>query len=487
MKKTEQQDGMEKPAKPTAAKSSPLVPASLLAFVLSLAVAWYLRQSRLVSVNTFAPSTGARELSEVYPRVLPAKYDSELVAMDVRHLVSDLVCDDAEYTPTPLLDGKLFPVTEPMDAQQSMTDDRVFFMLNGANDGIYVSWNGQFECVGQAAEVAATWLGADRDVMVNGVRLYSQMGWPVRNSEEMKETKNIVHVLLDFQLWQWPGIKKGYKYVLEDGVTLTTVGMSPKVFDVEHYFTQEEAEKIIKIGSPILNRSRIANHAPEGGLHVVSETRTSHTAFLPDSLFTREFRARGARSARLPSPSFLERLQLVRYNAGEFYRQHLDTFQSLPFLPTDSEFKLGMDAYKQWANWAAGKIRELSVHRDIPEDFREGGDLFPNAEDAVTFPNALLSLFLPAANESNVFRSRQDTSWIDWIAENLARKSRGIMPKFIGTEAKPQYLPLIVKAWEDALGMPELRYTFPKSPVNDVTHFFAWVRWAKERVAFLGN
>ncbi|EGZ24611.1 hypothetical protein PHYSODRAFT_539675 [Phytophthora sojae] len=409
------------------------------------------------------------------------------MAMDVRHLVSDLACDDSDYTPTALFDGKMFHVTEPMDAPQPMDDDRVFFMLNGANDGVYVSWNGQFECVGQAAEVAAATLGADRDVMANGVRLYSQMGWPVRNLEELRKTKNIVHVLLDFQLWQWPGIKKGYKYVLEDGVTLTTVGISPKVLDVEHYFTQEEADKIIEIGSPLLNRSRIASNTTEGAQHVVSDTRTSHTAFLPDSLFTRDFKVRGARLTRLPSPSFLERLQLVRYNAGEFYRQHLDTFQTLPFLPTESEFKLGLDTYKQWANWAADKIRELSVSRDIPEDFREGGALFPNAEDEVTFPNALLRLFLPIANETNVFRSRRDASWTDWIAENLALNSRGIMPKFIGIGAKPEYLPLVVKAWEDALGMPELRYTFPKAPVNDVTHYFAWVRWAKERVVFLGG
>ncbi|OWZ23841.1 hypothetical protein PHMEG_0001203 [Phytophthora megakarya] len=228
-------------------------------------------------------------------------------------IISELKCNDSNYTATTLLDGKVLPVTEPMEAEP-MTDDRVFFMLNGANDGVYVSWNGDFECMGKAAEVAAAWLGADRDVMVNGVRLYTQMGWPVRTVAELRATKNIVHVLLDFQLWQWPGIKKGYKYELEDGVTLTTIGMRPKVFDVEFFITQEEADKVIEIGLPKLDRSKVDG---SNSSKVVTESRTSHTAFLPDSLFTRDFQKRSARVTRLPSPSFVERLQLVRYNAGE--------------------------------------------------------------------------------------------------------------------------------------------------------------------------
>ncbi|GMF21214.1 unnamed protein product [Phytophthora lilii] len=416
--------------------------------------------------------------------LLPDKYETDIVRMEVRHLVSELKCNDSDYSAAPLLDGKIFPVTEPMEKEKPMTDDRVFFMLNGANDGVYVSWNGQFECVGQAAEVAAAWLGADRDVMVNGVRLYSQMGWPVRNAAELSATKNIVHALLDFQLWQWPGIKKGYKYVLEDGVTLTTVGMRPKVFDVEYFLTQKEADKIIKLGSPHLGRSKVDG---SNSSKVVTKSRTSHTSFLPDDFFTREFRARSARVARLSSPSFAERLQLVRYNAGEFYRKHLDTFASRQFLPKGADHKYGMDAYKQWANWAADKIRELSVHREIPEDFREGGRLFPNAEDNQRFPNALAKLFYPAANASNLFKAFSDEDWLAWLDVNVGNNALGVMDSLLAADKKPEYLPLLVKAWEDALGLPELQYTFPKPEVNSVSHFFAWVRWAKERIEFLGS
>ena len=102
-------------------------------------------------------------------------------------------------------------------------------------------------------------------------------------------------MLLDFQLWQWHGIKKGYKYVLEDGMTLTTMCISPRVFDVEYFITQEEADKVIEIGSLKLNRSMVDGKTSS---KVISASRTSHTAFLPDSLFTRDFQKRLARVAR---------------------------------------------------------------------------------------------------------------------------------------------------------------------------------------------
>ncbi|KAL4160664.1 hypothetical protein PRNP1_001228 [Phytophthora ramorum] len=463
---------------------------SVVVVALAVGGGWFFQQEKYLEevVEDALRDTGllSRMPSKVLDALglLPDKYESEIVNLDVRHLVSDLVCNDSDYSAAPLFDGKTFHVTEPMEAQQPVADDRAFLMLNGANDGVYVSWNGQFECVGQAAEVAAAWLGADRDVMVNGVRLYSQMGFPVRNEAELKATKNIVHVLLDFQLWQWPGIKKGYKYVLEDGVTLTTVGMSPKVFDVEYFLSQNEADKIIELGSPYLDRSKVDG---SNSSTVVTKSRTSHTAFLPDNMFTREFRVRSAKVARLSSPSFVERMQLVRYNAGEFYRKHLDTFASREFLPKGAEHKFGMDAYKEWANWAAAKLRLLSASQEIPEDFREGGALFPNAEDNHRFPNVLAKLFYPAANTSNLFKALSDEAWLKWLDLNVGNDAFGLMGSLLAADKRPAYLPLLVKAWENKLGLPEFYYTFPKPEVNSVSHFFAWVRWAKERIEFLGT
>ncbi|KAG7375368.1 hypothetical protein PHYPSEUDO_001645 [Phytophthora pseudosyringae] len=260
--------------------------------------------------------------------------------------------------------------------------------------------------------------------------------------------------------------------------------MSPKVLDVKYFLTQEEADKVIELGSPYLDRSKVDG---SNSSKVVSKSRTSHTAFLPDNFFTREFRVRSARLARLSSPSFVERLQLVRYSAGEFYRKHLDTFASRQFLPKGAKHKFGMKAYKEWADWAADKIRELSALREIPEDFREGGPLFPNAEDNQHFPNALAKLFYLEANATNLFKAFSDEEWLTWLDENVNNNALGVMDSLLGDNKKPEYLPLLVKAWEKALGLPELYYTFPKPEMNSVSHFFAWVRWAKERIDFLSD
>lgn len=412
--------------------------------------------------------------------VLPDKYESDLVRVHPRSFVTSEKCSDEAYKPETLFNGEIFPVTQPMDGK--VDADKVFFLLNGRNEGVYVAWNGQFECIARAADLAATWLGADRDVMGNGVRLYSQMGMPVRNSDELAATNNIVHILLDFQIWVWPGIKKGYTYTLENGVTLTTVGMVPKVFDVQHFLSQEEADKIIELGLPGLTRSKVDS---SNSSKVVSGSRTSHTAFVDDGFFTRDFRRRSAQVARLPSPSYAERLQLVKYGAGEFYRQHLDTFHSREFLPNGAN-GYSFDDYKVWTNWAAEKLRGLD-QESLPADFREGGKLFPNAEDAKTFPNAILNVFYESANSSNLFSALFDTDWATWIRSNVDKNAVDTMTSLLEKGKRPNYLPMVVKAWEAKLGRPELFYTFPKSNTNGVSHFFQWVRWAKERVTHLGS
>ncbi|KAL4176342.1 hypothetical protein KRP22_001293 [Phytophthora ramorum] len=373
------------------------------------------------------------------------KYDDErLIALEVRHLVSDLSCSDDKYTASPLFDGKLLPVQQPMQLEQRMDNDRVFFMLNGRNEGVWVL---PFA--------------------------------PLRTSQR---PRSIVHILLDFQLWQWPGIDRGHQYVLEDGVVLTTVALSPKVFDVQYFLTQNESEKIMELGMPMLARSKVDG---SNSSKITSKSRTSHTAFLNDDLFTRDFRVRAARVARLPSPTFAERLQLLQYNAGEFYRQHFDTFHSREFLPKDANAFVYED-YVDWTKWAAEQLRSVDPSK-VPEEFREGGLLFPNAEDQQTFPNALMEVFYQKMVSTNMFNALFDSDYDTWIRKNLDKYAVDLIPDLMDEKRRPSYLPLIVQAWEEKIGLGELRYTFPKPQVNGQSHYYNWVRWAKERVSYLGD
>ncbi|TMW63794.1 hypothetical protein Poli38472_002735 [Pythium oligandrum] len=429
-----------------------------------------------VSQKITATWTSFTQQDSTAPENTPDKYTTDFVNVEPRVLLSNDQCNDLNYIPSPLFDGRILPVTDVLDRSE-FTSDKVFFMLNGRNEGVYMSWNGRFECLAGAAEAAAKWLGADTDEIDNGVRLYTPMGKAIRDAAELSGAKNMAHILLDFQLWQWPGIKLGYKYVLEDGVELTTVGLTPKVFDVKYFFSESEAKQIITRGQAGLNRSLVdLEHA-----RTVSTKRTSHSAFLNDTTFTRDFRRRSADIARLPSPSFAERLQLVRYGAGEFYRQHYDTFHTREFLPKDSNLFSFMD-FKTWATWAAAKLRAMDQNK-LPKDFRVGGKLFPNADDTIQFPYAFIDVFRRDSVAENMFKALSDTTdWVGWISANMEKDPVGVMGSLM-----PNYLRAAVRAWEDKLGRPELRYTFPKKPVNGVTHFFRWIRWAKERITFLGD
>ncbi|TYZ61158.1 hypothetical protein PybrP1_012374 [[Pythium] brassicae (nom. inval.)] len=415
---------------------------------------------------------------------MPDKYATDLVHVEPRALVARSAA--CAFEPQLLGAGTLVDVREAMGdaALASEASDRLFVMLNGQNEGLYVSWNGDFACLAHAAEFAAVSLGADRDVMANGVRVYSQLGFPVRSAAELAAAKHTVHVLLDFQLWVWPGIEKGHQYALENGVVLTTVGMRPKVFDVQFFLSDDEARQVIALGAASLDRSRVDG---SNSSKVVSGSRTSHTAFLDDGAFTRAFRHRSAQVARLPSPAFAERMQLVRYAAGEFYRQHLDTFHSREFLPKGAG-EHTLEDYQAWAAWAAARLRALDPSVPVPAAFREGGALFPDPDDRKGFPNALLDLFHRETSASNLFTALFDEDWAKWIRENVDNDAGELMDVLLKDGNRRKYLPLIIKAWETALGRPELRYTLPKrGPVNSVSHFFNWVRWAKERISFLGS
>nr|CCA15823.1 conserved hypothetical protein [Albugo laibachii Nc14] len=386
---------------------------------------------------------------------------------------------DPTFKPFIMHTHRLIHVTKAM--KEPMKPNRVFFMLNGRNKGFYVSYNNHYGCMHTSAKFAAIALGADTNLLENGIRLYSQNGYPIRDATEFNNSNRIVHILIDYQIWVWPGIRLGHKYFLENGVVMTTVGMSPKVFDVEHFITANESATLIELGLPSLNRSKVVGLKGES---VVDQARTSHTSYLPDSNFTRKFQSRGAQVARLPSPSFIEGLQLVRYKAGEFYRRHLDTFSSSSFKPKTWNGYTYKD-FLDWVTWSCATIRELGPR--VPEQFRFGGRYYPNANDTMGFHIELLRLFVHRADLAHFFQARSDEEWKSWIETNIQRRATDILSVLMQQSSKPEFLPFIVKEWERAVGLPELHYTFSKKNVDGLAHYYNWIRWVKDRVYYYGD
>ncbi|KAF0716909.1 Aste57867_2593 [Aphanomyces stellatus] len=402
----------------------------------------------------------------------PPKYESDIVAMEAQSFVSPRT-DTCKAPPTVVVPSFYVPVHEMMALQVGTlrTNHSIFLMRNGDNDGILVTWDGDDACVHALAHTAALALGVDPRRLDHGVRLASQYSLPLLTATDIEASNRIVHVLLDMELWVWPGIHVGFVYNVS-GVLLTTQSLAPRVFSVQHFLTQDEADAIIEQGEARLRRSPIGENA----VGTISDVRTSHTAFLPDTALAREFQHRSTQLARLPSASFAERLQLVRYRPGEFYRKHLDTMASKNIVPVPV---YTYDDYVTWTKWA---IERLDMLGDAaPDGFRAGQPLNPKDRN---FPRSLLELFL---DDARFFESRDDGGqWKQWIASKVKAKGGNPMRQLLKPEAKPEYLADIVRAWERRLHRPNMQYHFHKQATNGMSHFLRWIRWAKERISVLG-
>ncbi|KAH9114603.1 hypothetical protein AeMF1_011310 [Aphanomyces euteiches] len=427
--------------------------------------------SQYVSVPTVLPALSpalGSGVALVDSKLIP-KYATDIVSIEAQRFIAPQNCSSI---PSPL--SSTVHVTEAMT--QPKNDSVIFVMLNGENSGLFFSWSGDASCLHALGHESALALGGDADWVALGVRLYTQLGDVIEDVPDLHASNHIIHALLEFQMWMWPGIAIGHETVLDNGVKLTTNSLSPKVFDVSGFFTQEEAEAIIAQGEPHLVRSKVDQKGERG----VSASRTSHTAFLPPSQLTRQLQVRATKTARLPSPSFGERTQLVRYNQGEFYKRHLDTFGAKDVIPRK---KLNMTDFEIWAKWAAAKLDAMDKTL-VPVRFQRGQPWHPLNKEI--FPNTLLTAFASFANATNFFNARFAQAWADWLDFNLRSKATNILEELL--ENKGEYLPTLVRLWEDELGLPALRYTFPKeeSP-HGMAQWFRWVRVMKERISALGQ
>ncbi|ETV97994.1 hypothetical protein H310_09297 [Aphanomyces invadans] len=405
------------------------------------------------------------------------KYASEIVKISTRKLL----VPDASCTATPAILGDLAHVDTALGrANELRAENKVFLLLNGQNDGLYVEWSKDSACLHALAATAATALGANPDYFPNGLRLYNGMGLPISTTTDL-DTERLAYILIDFQIWVWPGIRVGYVRQVGN-VTMKTISLSPLVFDCEGFFNLDEANAIIAHGSDKLTRSPVDSPDAVDGYHA---DRTSNTAFLDDTQFTRDFRTRTAALARLPSPSFVERMQLVRYEAGQFFRKHEDYFESKDFLGKKND---ALKDYKTWAAWAAASIDVLEDKSTLPEAFHRGHPLYPAPDDIVTWQLALLEGFLADTLDTSFYSDHGDQPWADWLLENFDNQAHGIIDTLL--KDKEYMLDAIIASWEkrvDVTVHPTLHYVKPKEAPSAVTQYFRWIRWAKERVDDLGD
>ncbi|RHY05950.1 hypothetical protein DYB25_008045 [Aphanomyces astaci] len=302
------------------------------------------------------------------------------------------------------------------------------------SSSLHFFWDGDGDCLHVLARTAGLALGIPALRLDNGVRLSSQYSLPLTTSSDVEAANRIVHVLLDFDLWVWPGIAVNFTYTLHDNMTLTTQSLSPRVFSVTNFINQGEAGEIIAHGRKLLRRSP-TGESVDG---TVSDIRTSNSST-----------GRRVCVARLPSASYAERLQLVRYRPGEFYRQHLDTMASKNIEAPP------VYQYADFVKWAAVAAKNVAMlGNDLPQQFKPGQALYPNAKN-VKFASALVELFWKDGVSKHFFASRNEMEWERWLADKVAR---------------PRGNPMRQLLQHDGL-----------------SHFLRWIRWAKERISVLGD
>ncbi|CAK4110924.1 unnamed protein product [Aphanomyces euteiches] len=358
--------------------------------------------------------------------------------------------------------------------------DRVFLLLNGKDHGLYFPWpfrnlSAPSDCLYALGQAAGQALGVDPDLLANGVRLFNQAGRPITTAQELESAQRITHVLVDFQTWVWPGIEVGFERQV-NGVIMKTLSLSPLVFSVSNFFTESEAEEIINQGAPLLRRSKI-NKSHQ---IVESAIRTSNSAVLNESALTRSIQSRGAALARLPSLSFASRLELLRYEPGEYYRHHLDPLNSASLVP-EEYYALTYEDYVRWIQWAAAKCDELNV--SLPVEFHQGKLWYPNISNP-EFEAALLSEFIQLESSTNFFTTRSDVPWLQWIRRQLAKQNPNTMRRLLAKKGSA-FLPKIIDAWNAKVERHEfLAYAAQKDvPVHGIAHFYRWIRWLKNQIS----
>lgn len=216
------------------------------------------------------------------------------------------------------------------------------------------------------------------------------------------------------------------------------------------FFTKSEAEHIIQAGNSSFERSPVDSGGAEEGDY--SDDRTSYTAFLNDTSVTRDFRHRTAHLARLPAASFVERLQLVRYKVGQFFRRHEDYFESKNFLP---KADVAMKEYNDWARYMADKLSAAESQGQVDSRFLPGGSLFPDTSKN-SFEIEMLKVFLKSCEQNNFFENHADSSWGMWIKENVRINGQGIIQQL--AEDRTYMVKHILRSWEAELGLPNYVY-----------------------------
>ena len=135
----------------------------------------------------------------------------------------------------------------------------------------------------------------------------------------------------------YPGRAIGHlQQLASPPLTLQTVSLSPRVFRVDNFLSEDECLHIMRVATPALQPSILQSrgHPQQVKGGIVNPIRTSETAWLdrffgvnrgaPEDKVTRAAVLRAVALARVPGDTHAEGLQVLRYRTNGGYRHHVD-------------------------------------------------------------------------------------------------------------------------------------------------------------------
>ena len=244
--------------------------------------------------------------------------------------------------------------------------------------------------------------------------LFSSWGTAVKSCSELK-ANDMVHVVPDGRLFMWPSHEVGHKVEIKHLTTeaegappiiLETLSQRPRVFRLQNFFTDAEAEDLITHALSIEDDAFRLKRSSTGATgYTVDSKRTSEGAFDVNSptalgIKKRSFDLLGIRPY---DETFADGIQILRYNQTTAYISHMDWIE-----PT----KLNND--HDWESSGGGTNRYATILLYL-SGVEDGGETVftqakPIGENAITTSlltrkqaEAETSSYLDSKNLSELF------------------------------------------------------------------------------------
>jgi len=213
--------------------------------------------------------------------------------------------------------------------------------------------------------------------------VYSEVGNYLSNCLDIEDHSMVV-LVPQGKLFMWPTVEVGrirevphvQSPLDEEVIQVETLSISPKIFRLHHFFSHEEADTLIKEATEQGTWTNDSLNAQEFG-------RTRSSLFLEESEVAVAIKDRAVDILGIPfyKESWVDGLQILRYEKGQAYNLHTDPFE---FDSVDGEHNY--DTTNKGTNRYASFLLYLG-------DVEEGGEtvfsMLPPNSSSRTAPRSL--------------------------------------------------------------------------------------------------